>query len=273
MLIFKARAGLLGLLAVLLLSLSVTATADAQGPFWYHRSLGGQGKGVKISAQEPEQVRGGGGAVVMEGKLAGNTIEIAASQVQVKGIIYNNSLQGQSKIELAYVQPTLVKPAGSHCAVIFGASNMVKVYGHLAWTWDLTATQLKEQPQLNQTADWILLGHEIQQGATELPKTVFTSITLKSSGGTCLLASQTTVEGSLAASIESALLGKFGTKQWVEALPNGALQHFWNGKENIGVETSLKFASEPIKLVQVLKETETFGRQGGAKQEVALYES
>lgn len=268
----KPRVGLLGLIAILLVSLLVTAAAEAQGPFWYHKAMGAQGKGVKISAQTPEEVRGTGGEAIIEGKLLGETIVISAKEVQVKGIIYNNALQAQAKFLVVYVQPTLVKPAIS-CAVTIGTKNTVKVFAHMAWTWNGEKKQLEEQPQANQNADWIFLGQEIQQGAKGLPTGVpFSSITISDKEKSCILAGTAAVTGSIAASIGWEGLGTFGLTQWVTMLENGALQHFWNGTENIGAETALKFGNEPAKLRQTIT-TETFGRQGGAKQEVAAYGS
>lgn len=269
---FRPGLGSAGLIAILLIGLFAVASAEAQGPFWYHRALGGQGKGLKISAQTPEEVRGTGGEAKVEGKILGETIEISAKEVQVKGIIYNNALQAQAKFEVVYVQPTLVKPAIS-CAVTIGNRNTVKVFAHMAWTWNGEKKQLEEQPQANQEADWIFLGQEIQQGAKGLPAAVpFTSITISDKEKSCILASTQAVTGSIAASISWGGLGTFGTTQWVTMLENGAHQHFWNGTENVGVETALKFNNEPAKLKQSI-ETATFGRQGGAKQEVAAYES
>ena len=138
----KLRAGLLGLLAMLVVGSFAAASASAQGPFWYHRPLNGQGKGVKLSGQEPEEVRGSGGEATLEGEVTGvGAVEISASQVQVKGIIYNNDQQGQAKLEIAYAQPRLVKPSLANCNVTVGPKNVVKVFGHLAWTWNGTTEQ------------------------------------------------------------------------------------------------------------------------------------
>ncbi len=224
----KPRVGLLGLLALLLLGSIATASAEAQGPFWYHRNNSTEGKGVKLSGQAPEEVRGGGGVATLEGKLAGTEVTISSTQQQVKGIIYNNALQGQAKLEIAYVQPTLVSPKLPFCAVTIASNNTVKLYGHQAWTWSGTAEQLKEQPIVNQKPDWIFTGQELQQGAKGLPKGVpFTSITFKSNGGTCILAAQANVTGSVAAAIVPGAAGEFSKLQKIETLPNFTKQHFW----------------------------------------------
>jgi hypothetical protein len=267
----KPRAGVAGLLTMLLVGMFAAAVAEAnQGPFWYHRAIGGQGKGVKLSGQQGgvpwEEVRGGGGKVVLEGKLAGAEVELEAAQVQVKGIVYNNGLQGQAKLEFAYINPKSVKP--NNCNVTISKSNVVKVFGHQAWTWDGSAGQLKEQPQQNQKPDWLFTGQELQQKAKELPKgVVFTAITL--SGASCAIPGTAAVEGSLAAAIKPEQVGAFSTSQTAEALEKGK-QHFWNGVENVGVETEFKFGGALAKLKQTNTVT-AFGTQGGAAQELGLW--
>lgn len=272
MLARKPKIWLLGMLAMLLVGSFAAASAEAQGPFWYHRAIGGQGKGVKLSGQQGgvpfEEVRGGGGRVVLEGKLAGAEVELESAQVQVKGIVYNSPLAGQAKFEFAYTQPKAIKP--NNCNVRVGSNNVVKVHGHQAWTWDGSAGQLKEQPQQHQNPDWIFLGQELQQGATELPEGAsFTTITL--SGASCPIPGTAQVKGSVVAKITPEQVGAFSTKQSAESVGNGALQHFWNGKENIGVESKLKLGgTEPATLKQSATVT-AFGTQGGAAQELGLW--
>jgi hypothetical protein len=269
----KPRAGLLGLLAMLLLGLFAAATADAQGPFWFHRALHGQGKGMKISAQEPEEVRGGGRESELKSKLPGGVSEvlITSSQVQVKGIIYNNEQQGQAKLEFAYNQPeTKTSP---HCAVLVGTNNTVKVFGHLVWKYEGNEKELKEQPQQVQKPDWVFQPSELGQGDKEPPKETFTTISLLSSGGTCLLASkQIPVKGTVAAEIKPEHVGEWSTERTSTALGNEAWQHLWNGVENLPSKTKLELGKEEVLLTQSAT-VSTFGRQGGAAQEVAIYEN
>jgi len=273
----KLRAGLLGLMAMLLVGSFAAATAEAQGPFWYHRELqgqGSQGKGVKISSQQWEEVRGGGGEARLEAKEAFGLKEvlITSKQVQIKGIIYNNDQQGQAKLEFVYEQPTLVKPE-SKCTVTIGKNNVVKVFGHLAWTWNGELKQLEEQPQLHQTPDWLFTGQELQQEAKELPKGVpFTTIAL--TGSNCIANGITrAVTGSVAATIEPSQLGFYGTEQKSEALPNGTFQHFQNGLGvAVGAKTGL-FLGENEATLKQTNQVKTYGRQQKTQQAVAIYES
>jgi hypothetical protein len=257
---------------MLLLGLLTAAPALAQGPFWYHRALNGQGKGVKLSAQEPEEVRSVGNEEAgMAGKISGVEIEFITSSLQVKGIIYNNALQGQAKLAYVYGQPTLIKPKGTTCKVTVGKNNIIKVFGHQAWTWNGEAAQLQEQPQLNQKPVMILLGQELQQGAQGLPTNV-PLFTVSFSGAGCVLAGAVgTVTGSIIeAVIAPANLGEYRTQLAYGSRANGTKAHFWNGTSNIGVESQLKFNNETAVFVQA-QNVNTFGRQGNAAQEVALF--
>lgn len=281
MLVHKPRVWLLGMLVMLLVGSFATASAEAAGPFWYHR-CSSLCPGIKWSQQTEkppwEEVRGGGGEAVLEGKLIAMPVTIVAKQVQVKGIVYNNALQGQAKLEFAYSQPAITKPAQlAGCPVIIGTRNVVKVFGHQAWTWDGTTSQLEKQKQQpEQKPDWIFIGQELQQGATGLPKGVpFTNITIGGVAG-CTIAEKTplqfTVEGSVAAAVKPEHTEEYSTSQTAEALGNGALQHFWNGEKNVGSETKLIFGGEAATLKQT-DTVNTFGRQGGSPEELALLES
>jgi hypothetical protein len=265
-LIGKPRAWLLGLMALLLVGSYAPATASAQGPFWYHRGVGEKGNGVKIAASAPEGIASSAGEQFFLFKVAGMEVAITSPQAQLKGIIYNNGLQGQAKILIAFAQPTTTKPAG--CLVKIGTNNIITVFGHLAWTWDGSEAQLKEQPQSAQKPDWVFTGKELAQGATELPQEEIYKITLSN----CAAAGTFPVKGNYAGAIEPPNVGEWSTNETQILQENGARQHFWNGKSNIGAETRLLGGTEPFTHVGEYK-FKTTGRQGGAPQEVARFES
>lgn len=277
MLAIKPRVWLLGMLGMLLVGSFATASAEAQGPFFYHRKANSQQiKGVKISAQAPELIAGSGG----EEKLVGNVgveIEIKSKQVQIKGEIYNNALQGQAKIQITYIEPVVVKPA--NCLVTVGVANTIKVYGHQAWTWDGTEGQRTEQPQEHQKPDWIFLPTELQQGATELPAQTFTELKFsKKPGVECpalLTGTPQRVKGSLAAAIEPPNVGEWAITETQKFLPNGTKQHFWNGKENIGAKTQLTIGGSTNEAtLSGETEAKVLPRQvTQEQQEIAHYES
>jgi hypothetical protein len=270
---------MLGLMVMLLVGSYAASVASAQGPFFHHRNVGETGNGVKWSQQTAgrppwEAVEGSGPKVTLEGKIVSEPVVITAESVEVKGIIFNNAVQGQAKLLFTYVEPQLIKPA-LHCKVVIGMGNVVKLYGHQAWTWNGTEPQLKEQPQKEQKPDWIFLPNELQQGAESLPTSqVFTQITLlnKSATETCPVAGQFPVTGSVAAAIEPANVEEWSTTETSKALPNLTKQHFSNGVKNIGAETGLKLGAETAKLVQEAK-VKTIGTQGFAAQEIAHFEN
>lgn len=276
MLGIKLRVGLLGLMAMLLVGSYVATAASAQGPFFHHRNKGETGNGVKwgqTSTPPWEAVEGKGPEAKLESKILAEPVHITAESFSVTGIIFNNALQGQTKIQFKYVNPKLLKPV-LPCTVVIGMNNTVKLYGHLAWTWNGTAEQLKEQPQTGQKPDWIFLPSELQQGAETLPtELVFTQITLQNKGTeVCPLAGQFAVKGSAAAAVEPPNVGEWGVTEKVKALPNGTKQHFWNGAKNNGVEVNLKLGLEPAKLEQEA-EVKTVGTQGFEPQEIAKFEN
>jgi hypothetical protein len=274
----KLTAVLLGLMVMLLAGTYAATVTSAQGPFFHHRNVGETGKGTKwsqqIAGRPPwEAVEGAGPEAKLEAKILSEPAVITVESVEVKGIIFNNALQGQAKFKFTYNEPKLVKPA-LHCKVVIGTNDVVKLYGHQAWTWNGTEAQLKEQPQKEQKPDWIFLPAELQQGAEALPTSlVFTQITLqnKSATETCPIAGQFPVAGSTAATIEPANVEEWGTTETLKNLPNGAEQHFWNGKTNIGAGVGLKFGSETEKIIQEIK-IKTIGTQGFAAQEIAHFE-
>jgi len=246
--ISRMRVAALGVLALLLAcSLAATPAFAEAGPFWHHRNNAKEGAGSKIEEKSPESFQGEGGEQKLKGTISGLAVEGAAGSVQVKGIIYNNTLQGQTKLKEIVHEPRLVKPELKGCAATIGENNIISVTGHLAWTWNGTKEQLTEQPQLNQKPDGIGVPAEIAEGATELPKGTFTTITLKGSGCGVLLGTFR-IEGSAALEGTPENLEEWARTLTVRIPEGKRKQHFWNGKEFIGVETGLKSASNEASL-------------------------
>jgi len=270
----KLRVGLLGLLAMLLLGAFAAAPALAEGgPWWHHREVGGKDEG-KITEQKPEKITGEGEEQILNGKLLGEPIEISAKGLSVTGEIYNNEDQAQAKLHLTYKEPKLIKPKIEHCKVTIGENNTVPVYFHQGWTWNGTVGQLEVKPQkAEQKRDWIALPVDLKQQLpvknheVELPKEEFTKITLSSEGGTCLLASKDPVDGSVAVEAVSPVgLEAWSTTEEDKIIGSNTEQHFWNGKEWVGVKIGLTFAGAEATLNGKAK-------LKTAKQEVALFES
>ncbi len=107
----KLRAGLLGLLAMLLLGSYAASPAFAKGgPFCHHRNNSTEGNGELIKAQTPEIVGGSGGVQVLTGKVLGMEVKNEAQSVTVTGNLYNNAQQCQTKVELIYNERSVSAP-------------------------------------------------------------------------------------------------------------------------------------------------------------------
>jgi hypothetical protein len=262
----RAGAALLSALTLLPASLLVSATALASaGPFAYHRAIGEKSNGVKISEKSPEPFQGEGGEQKAASRISGIEVEGVAKSVQIKGIIYNNSLQGQLKMDLNFHGVELTKPKLPGCEVKFGKNNSASVFGHLAWKWDGSAKQLEEQSQTSQGPTGVGVGSELTQGATALPTTEFTTITF--SGGACgVLIGKYVAKGSETIKTKPSNLGEWGKSLDITLTEGKEKIHFWNGKAFIGAETALLLGAEPAKVSGESK-AEVL------QQEIAVFES
>ncbi len=271
MLGIKLRAGLLGVLALLLLGSLVPAVASAEGgPFWHHRGKGEGGNGVKIEKGSPEKVEGKGGEQKLKTKL-GEALEITSSSVEVKGTIYNNGLQAQSNLELTYIEPKITTPESAKgCEVKVGSNNVVKVHGDAAWKYKGNAEELTGKPQRKfQGIEWIFLPSERVQGETaeEGKGSQFTTITIEGSKvcPTTLHEKQGPVKGSLMGEGQPGGLEEWSTEQTIKTPEGEFWQHYWNGEKFVPWKTGLFFVNEKANLVGTTKVTT-------ASQEVALFE-
>jgi hypothetical protein len=271
MLTFKLRAGLLALVVMLALGAYAAATASAEaGPFFHHRPVGGKGEGEKIEPKAPEGISSSPGEAFFLFDVSGTRVLILTSDTQLKGVIYNNALQGQSKIKMEFVDPEIVEPTVKECTPVIGENDTVKVFGHLVWKWNGTQEQRTEVPIKNQTPYWIFLPSELQSGATELPKGTLFSLTLKGAG--CgVLAGTYPIKGNYAAAIKPPHVEEWSEDETQTLLPDGEKIHFWNGKEFVGAETRAELTGEIMTFVGELK-FDTIGHQGGAAEEIARFE-
>lgn len=276
--ILKLRAGLLGLLALLALSAfsAAPALAVSAGPFCHHREVGGLDEG-KITEAAPEEIAGHGGTQTLTGKVLGISINVIATQAQVKGIVYNNADQCQSKVSVTY--ENLSVEGMPLCAVKVNSNNVVKLFGHQAWKWNGTAEQLNKENQKEQHRDWIFTPVELQKGATGMPTATYASLTF-TGAGCSILVTQQPVQGSATAEgfaaqkgVENQNLEQWGKVEEIVSKGGEGQQHFYNGTKNVGVQTALKFGSEPAKYKGTL-EVITIGKQGKTPpQEIAYFES
>ena len=258
---------------------------EGLAPVWRHRVVGSKGEGELIEQGFPENFLGKGREQTLNGTIGGTPITIASSSVQIKGSIYNNALQGQIKLGLAYNEPTITKPELKGCTVTIGASNIVQLKGHLMWKWNGEKTQLEEKtPSANQTPDLVFTAVEPQQQEPLMEKVnytkigVFTSVTFKGTG--CGILAGTFSIGGSEVGISNHLLGEWSKKLAVrttasqgvkiegekELTPNTFYQHFLGGEKFQGTEIGLTVAAHPASLVG---QTEMEAQQ----QEIAIFES
>jgi hypothetical protein len=279
MLISRIRAMMLGLLAVMLVGSAMAATASAAaGPFWHHRTIGGEGKGEKIEPKAPENFSGMQGVQTLLGEVGGTKVEIASPSASVTGAIFNSPNQGQIKMTITYKEPKLIKPEVKECAVVVGTANVVTVKGHLDWKWNGTPGQLTVEPQSKeQTPELVFTSVEpLQTSTSDFRKNgTFTTIALKGTG-CALLAGTFNVEGS-EVGFPNRKLEEFNKELSVRTTfsekikseigeGEGFLQHDWNGKAFQGIIAGLKFGGNPANLIG---QTET----EAAQQEIAIFES
>lgn len=262
----RARRALLGVLTLLTASSLVAATALAgPGPFAYHREIGSKGNGVKISEQSPEAFQGEGGEQKAASKILGMEVEGVAKSVQIKGIIYNNGLQGQLKMELKFHEIVSVKPNLPECKIKIGSNNTSTVMGHLAWKWSGATKQLEEAPQPNQGPAGVGTAVELKQGTTELPNTAeFTTVSYGTGCG--VLTGVYKFKGTETIKTNPSSLGVWSKTLAITLAEEKEKIHFWNGKAFIGGETMLTLGTEPAKIGGESKATV-------AAQEIAVFES
>lgn len=262
----RVRAVVLGFMALLAVgSFGVSAASAEPGPFWHHRAVGGEGNGLKIDQPNDENFSGEGGEQTLEGEIGTLKTIITATSVQVKGVIYNNALQGQIKVLLKYHEPKLISPSLVGCEVKIGTNNEVKSEGHLAWKYQGNASELTEKPVTVQKPDIIFTPKEILAGETKLPEGTFTEINLFDASGQCgVLKGLHPVKGSLSSLVKPSNLGEWSTTL-VTTYPGWVQQHYWNGSTQITAEPKLIFGTLPA----TLRGSATSKAE---KQEIAVFE-
>jgi hypothetical protein len=82
--LFKARALLLSLVALLLVGSIAAGAAYAEaGPFFKHREAGTKGEGETVEEPIPDEVQGEGGELRLKTKILGTAVEITAKGAQM----------------------------------------------------------------------------------------------------------------------------------------------------------------------------------------------
>jgi hypothetical protein len=231
----RTRLVLAGLVALLALSSVMAAPVSAfPGPFWRQRPAGTSGNGVKITQSAQEKFQSKGGKSILRAPSVGITVTCLESQD--KGTIWNNKLQGQGKLQIAFHRCTQTGN-GTNCTVAEPIN--LSTFFHLAWKWDGSAKQLEQgnQESLGQKWDVLFTPSEIAEGAEKLStEEEFVTINF---AGTCTAASSK-VLGFESAQPYPTQIGTWTSTVVFVFTPGKHLQHFWNGAKQVGVETGLK---------------------------------
>jgi hypothetical protein len=250
-------AGVFGLLAIVLVGsvMASSAAAATEGPFWMRKNT--KGTAEKIEPKAPENFRGGGGEQRLIGKVAGTAVETVANSTQVKGAIFNGSHQGQVKIEIAYSQPTLVKPELKGCTVLLGERNIVQAKGFLVWKWNGEKKQLEPAEQVNQTPSIDFSGVEPTNQEPEINPVELTKLgtftTIKFSSGCGVLAGSFNINGN-ETGLGNRRFNEFSKILAVRTMASEKdtfFQHFWNPvrSQYLGLIVGLTFGGEPAALI------------------------
>jgi len=262
----RTRLVLAGLVALLALSSVMAAPVSAHpGPFWRQRPAGTTGSGVKITQSAQEKFQSKGGLSVLA--VPGAGLEIKCAAAQDKGTIWNNSLQGQGKVQIEFHRGCTVSGGGENCKVV--EPIKFSAYFHLAWKWNGETKQLEQgnQQELGQKPDVIFTHSEL--GTAGVPKEEFVTLTLVECG---MFSGTNIVSG-----FESAQLYPFQVETWVKEAafvftPGKHKQHYWNGKEQEGVETALTTATLASSFA-FEDNANTFAAANGEPVEIAVFEN
>jgi hypothetical protein len=211
------------------------------GPFWLHRASSKEA-GTEIESGAPESISGEATEQKLKATLDAGAFELSTSSVALKGTLFDNAMQGQATVTLAYSSPKLIKPVLKECTVTIGEKNESKMVGHLVWKWNGEVNQLTEGSPTAQAPALALTASELGSEAVELPKGTLTTLTLKGSG--CgIFAGTFPVVGNLLGFVSPWTIGAWSTSHSLNTTEAGeSLQHFWNGNEFIGASTGMTLA-------------------------------
>lgn len=259
----RCRAVVVGFALLAVGAFGASAAVAEPGPFWHHRPVGGEGVGEKVSSASPENFSGEGGEQILKGKIGTTEVEMATESAQIKGIFFNNVRRGQFKIRRIFNRPwRFIRPVLPSCQV--KVNFQFSISGQLAWKYGGKSTELTEKPVTLQKPTEVETPAEIAEGETKLPEGTIAEITLSPAKECGVLTGAFPLKGSISGLLKPANLEEWTTKV-AFASPGWKQLHFWNGKEQIAVEPSLVFASNPA-TYSGTSEVKT------AAQEVAIFE-
>jgi ABC-type phosphate transport system substrate-binding protein len=235
---------------------------------WHVRQVGESDNGVEAAEGSPEKLQGKGGESKLASKVSGEAATITCAESSSEGNLYNSELAGQAKLLLSLAKCTTTL---KHCLV--AEPIAIQANAHLTWKWDgLKSSLTQGKQQIFGQKPTIVLSHNEIQTAAPKAEEELTSIKMKKDGvGTCGIEGKPlALKGYESADIEPSGIEQFSKEPKLKFAPGKHLQHYWNGSEETGLETTLTLGGEPAELTggQALGGITTEGEE----QEAAIFE-
>jgi len=270
--LFKARLLVLGLLSMMVFGAFASTAAAEPGPWWHHREVGNQLKGMKIEKQSPETFEGKGEGTELTTKVGNEEIKLKCN-IKAKGSVWNEPAQGQGEVTPIYENCESNNIVGCKATVVAEGTPQTI---HLIWKYKGNAKELENKPQQQQQGqewDGVIfpsgVAFVLNKAGTELElskKSSFAEIKFAATGCKLLNSLSGKAEGSVAFS--SLYLNEFSKEPTLNFPGGKPWQHAWWQAVGQFVpftasltfrETEAKFSGQlPIKF---------------AKQEVGVFES
>jgi hypothetical protein len=208
---------------------------------WRERSVGESGHGYSVYEGSPEKIQSKGGESKLVSKVAGEVVPVTCGASKGAGILYNGILGGQGKLSLA-LEKCSTKVV--HCVVAEPISIPVNL--HLTWKWNGVKADLSQgKQQTFGQKPTVLFTHNGLEGGAPKGEDELTTIKLSKDGvGVCILSGLLALKGYEAAELEPPSTEQFSAEPKLKFSPGKHLEHYWNGTEEHGVESTLKLGSE-----------------------------
>jgi ABC-type phosphate transport system substrate-binding protein len=238
--------------------------------YWHVRSAGESSEGTKAPEGAPVKLQSKGGETKIASKVSGEATTITCAESKGEGVLNNRSLGGQAKLLLSLEKCTTTL---KHCVVAEPISIPANL--NLTWKWDGTKGSLQQgkQQALGQKLGVLMTHKELEAGEPSAEDEL-TSVKMTKDGvGTCSTeGTPLALKGYEAADLEPQSIEQFSKEPKLKFTPGKHREHYWNGKEQKGVETTLKLGSEPAELTSSIT-LAPVRTATGEEQEAAIYES
>ena len=213
---------------------------------WHTRPVGEAGSGVDASQMSTEKIQSKGGESKLASKIGGEAASLSCAESKGEGVLYNGVKAGQAKLLVGLEKCTTTL---KHCIVAEPISIQADL--HLSWKWNGMKSSLQQgSQQIFGQKPGMLLTHSDVEAGPPKGEEELTSIKMKKDGvGTCSAEGPAlALKGYEAADLEPQSIEQFSKEPKLTFSPGKHLQHYWNGEEETGLETTLKLGTEPAEL-------------------------